>query len=132
MAKKQIKSKAKKKAVKEQISAGRIYVTATFNNTVVTLTDLTGNTLAWGSSGASGFKGARKATPYAAITTVEKIVDKIRNLGMSSCELYIKGPGSGRDAVIRALRGAGVNITMIADVTPIPHNGPRAKKRRRV
>lgn len=132
MAKKQIKSKAKKKVVKEQISAGRIYVTATFNNTIVTLTDLTGNTLAWGSSGTSGFKGARKATPYAAITTVEKIVDKIKNLGISSCEVYIKGPGSGRDAVIRALRGAGVNITMIADVTPIPHNGPRAKKRRRV
>ena len=132
MAKKQIKSKAKKKVVKEQISAGRIYVTATFNNTIVTLTDLTGNTLAWGSSGASGFKGARKATPYAAITTIEKIVDKIKNLGISSCEVYIKGPGSGRDAVIRALRGTGVNITMIADVTPIPHNGPRAKKRRRV
>lgn len=132
MAKKKITSKAKKIVAPQQISAGRVYVTATFNNTLVTLTDAGGNTLAWGSSGGSGFKGARKATPYAATTAMEKISQKAKEVGMNSMEVYIKGPGPGRDASIRALRGAGLNITMIADVTPIPHNGPRAKKRRRV
>src|SRR5690349_20697148 len=128
---KQIKSKAKKQ-VERNISSGRVYVTATFNNTLVTLTDQNGAALSWGSSGASGFKGARKATPFAAITAIEGVAAKAKEVGMNSVEVYIKGPGPGRDAAIRALRGAGVNITMIADVTPIPHNGPRAKKRRRV
>lgn len=132
MAKKQITSKAKKTAVPKQISAGRVYVTATFNNTLVTLTDASGNTLAWGSSGGSGFKGARKATPYAATTAVDKVSQRAKEVGMNSVEVYIKGPGPGRDASIRTLRSAGLNITMIADVTPIPHNGVRAKKRRRV
>lgn len=132
MAKKKITSKAKKTEGPKQISAGRVYVTATFNNTLVTLTDASGNTLAWGSSGASGFKGARKATPYAATSAVDQISQKAKGVGMNSVEVYIKGPGPGRDASIRSLRGAGLNITMIADVTPIPHNGVRAKKRRRV
>lgn len=111
---------------------GRVYVTATFNNTLVTLTDPQGNTLAWGSSGNSGFKGARKATPFAAISAMEGVAQKIKGLGMNGVEVYIKGPGPGRDATIKALRSTGINITMIADVTPIPHNGPRPKKRRRV
>ncbi|MBI2017482.1 30S ribosomal protein S11 [Candidatus Daviesbacteria bacterium] len=115
-----------------KITQGRVYVTATFNNTIVTLTDSAGNTLAWGSSGASGFKGARRATPFAAISAMEQVAQKAKALGMATCEIFIKGPGSGRDATIKALRGAGINITMIADITPIPHNGPRAKKRRRV
>jgi small subunit ribosomal protein S11 len=133
MAKKQIKSKAVKKAgVQRQIPNGRVYVTATFNNSLITLTDQEGKTLAWSSSGASGFKGARKATPFAAITAVETVAQKAKEVGMNTVEVFIKGPGPGRDAAIRALRGAGVNIAMIADVTPIPHNGPRAKKRRRV
>lgn len=131
MAKKQIKPK-KKITTNKQVDSGRLYVTATFNNTLVTLTDVKGNTLAWGSSGGSGFKGARKATPFAAITAVETVAQKAKGLGMSSCEVYIKGPGPGRDAAIRALRSAGINIGMIADVTPMPHNGPRPKKRRRV
>lgn len=131
MAKKQIKSQ-KKTTSPKQISAGRVYVTATFNNTLVTLTDSSGNTLSWGTSGASGFKGARKATPFAAISAMEKVAAKAKEFGMSQVEVYIKGPGPGRDATIKALRSAGINITMIADVTPIPHNGPRAKKRRRV
>ena len=131
MAKKQIKSQKKVTAIK-QISSGRVYVTATFNNTLVTLTDSSGNTFAWGTSGASGFKGARKATPFAAISAMEKVALKIKEFSMTSVEVYIKGPGPGRDATIKALRSAGVNITMIADVTPIPHNGPRPKKRRRV
>ncbi|MDO8619346.1 MAG: 30S ribosomal protein S11 [Candidatus Daviesbacteria bacterium] len=126
------KTKQVKKSVVKNITIGRLYVTATFNNTLVTLTDLQGNTVLWGSSGASGFKGARKATPFAAITAVETIATKAKGMGLTACEVYIKGPGPGRDAAIKALRGAGVNITMIADVTPMPHNGPRQKKRRRV
>lgn len=122
----------KKQPTERKISSGRVYVTATFNNTLVTLTDSSGNTLAWGSSGSSGFKGARKATPFAAISAMEAVAQKAKSLGMISCEVYIKGPGAGRDATIKALRSAGINITMIADVTPIPHNGPRPKKRRRV
>src|SRR3989344_1534637 len=134
MAKKQtIKVKAVKKSVEQkQIPTGRVYVTATFNNTLVTLTDDKGNTLAWSSSGASGFKGARKATPFAAISAMESVATKAKGLGMTACEVYIKGPGPGRDATIKGLRSVGINITMIADVTPIPHNGPRPKKRRRV
>lgn len=131
MAKKQIKPKITKK-VERKISSGRVYVTATFNNTLVTLTDAKGDTLAWGTSGTAGFKGARRATPFAAISAMEKVAQKGKELGMNSVEVYIKGPGSGRDATIKALRSAGINITMIADVTPIPHNGPRPKKRRRV
>lgn len=131
MAKRQIKTKSVKK-VEKKVTSGRVYVTATFNNTLVTLTDTSGNTLAWGTSGTAGFKGARRATPYAAISAMEKLTQTAKGLGMSSVEVYIKGPGSGRDATIKALRGAGINITMIADVTPIPHNGPRPKKRRRV
>lgn len=116
----------------KNIPTGKVYVTATFNNTLVTLTDPAGNTLAWSSSGASGFKGARKATPFAAITAVESVAQKAKAVGMSSCELFIKGPGSGRDSAIRSLKNAGLNITLIADITPVPHNGPRPSKRRRV
>lgn len=129
--KKKIKQ-IKKRKVERKLTNGRLYVTATFNNTLITLTDSAGNTLAWGSSGGSGFKGARRATPFAAISAMEAVAQKAKGMGITSCEVYIKGPGSGRDATIKALRGAGINITMIADVTPIPHNGPRPKKRRRV
>lgn len=124
--------KIKKQTMERKYGSGRVYVTATFNNTVITLTDSSGNTLAWGTSGGAGFKGARKATPFAAISAMEAVAQKAKGMGISSVELYIKGPGSGRDATIKAIRGAGINITMIADVTPIPHNGPRPKKRRRV
>lgn len=132
MAKKQKTRLTKKQPTDKKISTGRVYVTATFNNTLITLTDTQGNVVAWSSSGSAGFKGARKATPFAAINATEEVARKARELGVASCEVYIKGPGPGRDAAIKALRGAGVNITMIADVTPIPHNGPRPKKRRRV
>lgn len=124
--------KKSKKTQQKKISHARAYVTATFNNTLVTLTDPTGNTIAWGSSGASNFKGARKSTPYAATTVVEGISKKAKEAGVSSIEIYLKGPGPGRDSSIRAFKAAGLNITMIADVTPIPHNGPRGTKRRRV
>lgn len=111
---------------------GRVYVTATFNNTLVTITDISGNTICWGSAGAAGFKGARKATPFAATTAVELAARKAMANGLREIEVYIKGPGAGRDAALRALRNAGLTITMIADVTPMPHNGVRAKKKRRV
>lgn len=131
MAKKTV-IKKKSASAPKQVTNARIYVTATFNNTLVNLTDQEGRTLAWSSSGESGFKGARKATPFAAITAVEKVSKKAKDVGVQAVEVYIKGPGPGRDASIRALRNAGLNITMIADVTPMPHNGPRSKKRRRV
>lgn len=126
------KTKVKKQKSLRSLTSGRVYVTATFNNTLVTLTDPAGNTLAWSTSGAAGFKGARKATPFAAISAMDNVAAKAKEFGITSVEVYIKGPGPGRDATIKALRGAGLNITMIADVTPIPHNGPRPKKRRRV
>lgn len=129
---KKVEIKKKKPAAIKSVSNGRVYITATFNNTLVNLTDNTGNTIAWSSSGNAGFKGARKATPFAAISAVERVAQKGRDVGLSSVEVFIKGPGPGRDAAIRALRNAGLNITLIADVTPVPHNGPRAKKRRRV
>jgi len=125
-------SKKTKKSIQKQVSHARAYVTATFNNTLVTLTDTSGQTIAWGSAGASNFKGARKSTPYAATTVVETVAKKAKELGVQSVEIYVKGPGPGRDSSIRAFKAAGLNITMIADVTPIPHNGPRAQKRRRV
>lgn len=111
---------------------GKIYITATFNNTLVTLTDENGNTLFWGSSGLVGFKGARRATPYAATTAVETVARKAMDGGMREVAVYIKGPGAGRDASLRALKSVGLGISLIADVTPIPHNGVRPKKKRRV
>lgn len=120
------------KKAKRTVEKGRVYITATFNNTLVTITDLEGNTLCWGSSGLVGFKGARRATPYAATTAVETVSRKAQEFGLREVEVYIKGPGAGRDAALRALRSVGLGISLIADVTPIPHNGVRPKKKRRV
>lgn len=120
------------KSVKKIVEKGKVFITATFNNTIVTITDMSGNTLYWGSSGLVGFKGARKATPYAATTAVEAVARKALDNGLREVEVYIKGPGAGRDAALRGLRAVGLAITLIADVTPIPHNGVRAKKKRRV
>ena len=117
---------------KQVVEKGKVYITATFNNTLVTITDEKGNTLYWGSSGLVGFKGARKATPYAATTAVEVVARKAQDAGLREVEVFIKGPGSGRDAALRALKAVGLHITLIADVTPIPHNGVRPKKKRRV
>ena len=111
---------------------GKVYISATFNNTIVTITDERGNALFWGSSGLVGFKGARKSTPYAATTAVEVVARRALEHGMREVEVYIKGPGAGRDAALRALKAVGLTITLIADVTPIPHNGVRPKKKRRV
>jgi small subunit ribosomal protein S11 len=109
-----------------------VYITATFNNTLVTITDPNGNTISWGSAGAAGFKGARKSTPYAATTAVDQTIRKAMDQGLREVDVFIKGPGAGRDGAIRALKAAGMSITSIADVTPLAHNGCRPKKKRRV
>ena len=114
------------------VGSGRVCITATFNNTLVAVTDDQGNVVVWGSSGHAGFKGSRKSTPFAATTTIDQVINKAKALGLQRVRVYIKGPGPGRDAVLRVLRASGLKITLIADVTPIPHNGCRPKKRRRV
>ncbi len=124
-----VKSKAKKIASME---TGRIYVSTTFNNTIVTITNEKGDAVSWSSSGNMGFKGTRKSTPFAATSAVEEAIKKVRETGLSTVEVYIKGPGVGRDAALRAVRNSGLSISMIADITPIPHNGPTVKKKRRV
>ncbi|OGY12063.1 MAG: 30S ribosomal protein S11 [Candidatus Blackburnbacteria bacterium RIFCSPLOWO2_01_FULL_41_27] len=125
-----VKKQSKKRIT--QTENGKVFINATFNNTLVTVTDQIGNTLAWGSSGRAGFKGTRKSTPFAATTAVETVVKKVRDEhGMKNINVYIKGPGPGRDAALRAIRAAGLKMELIADVTPMPFNGPRAKKKRR-
>ena len=116
----------------EARQSARVNVLATFNNTIVSVADLEGNVLFQESSGSTGFKGARKSTPYAATVTTEKVLAKAKALGVKEVEVYIKGPGVGRDAALRAVRAANFKINLIADVTPIPHNGVRPRKQRRV
>jgi small subunit ribosomal protein S11 len=128
---KSTKVKAKKSTLKVT-EKGRVYVSATFNNTLVTFTNEKGETVSWSSAGASGFKGARKSTPFAASSAVESAARKASEKGIRSVDVFIKGPGSGREASLRAIKAAGLSIAMIADVTPIPHNGPRAEKKRRI
>ncbi len=111
---------------------GKAFITATFNNTLVTITDMAGNAIAWGSAGAAGFKGARRATPYAATMAVDAAARKAIAAGIKEVEVYLKGPGSGRDAALRALKAAGLKMNLIADVTPVPHNGVKPSKKRRV
>lgn len=128
---KAIKTKAKKSALSVSEN-GKVFVSATFNNTLVTITNDKGETVAWSSAGSSGFKGTRKSTPFAATTAVENVAKKAIEKGIRNVEVYIKGPGSGRDAALRAIKSAGLSIMLIADITPIPHNGPRAEKKRRI
>ncbi|HUW21358.1 MAG TPA: 30S ribosomal protein S11 [Candidatus Bathyarchaeia archaeon] len=130
-AKKKITGKNKTKPTL-LIRRGKVFIQATFNNTVITFTDFGGNTICWGSAGSVGFKGTRKHTPFAATTALEAVAKKAKNLGVRELEVYVKGPGSGRDAALRALKTSGFKMDLIADITPIPHNGPRARKRRRV
>lgn len=132
LAAKVVKSNAKKKQYRI-VEKGRVYISSTFNNTICTVTDNQGNTLLWGSSGASGFKGARKSTPYAATSVIENVLRKAMDFnGLKEIEIFIKGPGAGRDASFRAIKPLGLKITKIADITPIAHNGPRPKKKRRI
>ncbi|MCK4964874.1 MAG: 30S ribosomal protein S11 [Dehalococcoidia bacterium] len=121
-----------KRRERKAIPKGRAYIQSTFNNTIITLTDPSGNAIAWGSSGTAGFKGSRKGTPYAAQLAAEQTARKGMEHGLRQVEVYVKGPGSGREAAIRSLQAAGLTITGIRDVTPIPHNGCRPRKRRRV
>ena len=129
---KKVTTKAKKKTGATVTDHGRVYITATFNNTLVTVTNDKGDTLGWSSSGSRGFKGTRKSTPYAASVTVEDVVKRVVAKGMKSVDVFVKGPGSGRDSSLRGIKNAGPVITSISDVTPMPHNGPRSKKKRRV
>ena len=117
--------------VRKNVEKGRVYIRSTFNNTIITITDEGGNALAWGSSGTVGFKGSRKGTPYAAGLAAEKAARDAMVHGLREVSVFVKGPGSGREAAIRSLQGAGLEITMIQDMTPIPHNGCRPPKRRR-
>jgi small subunit ribosomal protein S11 len=111
---------------------GMVFITSTFNNTLVAATSDKGNVVAWSSSGAAGFKGTRKSTPYAASSAVEAAVKKAFEKGLRTVDVYVKGPGVGRDSALRAIKNGGLSILSIADITPIPHNGPRAKKKRRI
>jgi small subunit ribosomal protein S11 len=133
MAEQQPKKRARtRRRERKSVPVGRAYIQSTFNNTIVTLTDPEGNVIAWGSSGTSGFKGSRKGTPYAAQMAAREAVRKAMMHGLRQVEVYVKGPGSGREAAIRSLQSSGLYITGIKDVTPIPHNGCRPPKRRRV
>ncbi len=122
----------KRKKVHPKLTRGRAYIQATYNNTIVTLTDPNGDVVAWSTAGILGFKGAKKATPYAAQKVVEDVVDKIKKTGLSQIDVFVRGIGSGRDSAIRALNTQGLEVLSIKDVTPIPHNGCRPRKVRRV
>ncbi len=132
MAKVQKKAVRGKRKERKNIPTGVAHIQSTFNNTIVTITDPVGNVVAWSSSGVQGFKGSRKSTPFAAQLAAEDAAKKAMEHGMRSVEVYVKGPGAGREAALRSLSGAGINVTLIRDVTPIPHNGCRPPKRRRV
>ena len=121
-----------KKRIKKEVADGIVHVHASFNNTIVTITDRKGNALSWATSGGSGFRGSRKSTPFAAQVAVERVSSVVKEFGVKNLEVRIKGPGPGRESAVRALNANGFKITSIIDVTPIPHNGCRPPKRRRV
>lgn len=124
------KKKTTTKKVARAVPKGRLYVSATFNNTLVSITDEQGNVLCWATTGEAGFTGSRKSTPYAATITVENAINKAKNYGMSQMDVYLNGPGPGRDVALRVLRAQGIKVAMIADLTPVPHNGTRPRKAR--
>ena len=126
------KTTSRKRRVKKNVERGQAHINSTFNNTMVTLTDMQGNALSWASAGQLGFRGSRKSTPFAAQEAAEVAAKKAIDQGLKTVEVYVKGPGSGRESAIRSLQAAGLEVTMIKDVTPIPHNGCRPPKRRRV
>ncbi len=125
-------AKSTKKRTKKTVYEGNVYVQATFNNTIITITDLQGNTVSWASAGGLGFRGAKKSTPYAAQTTAETAAKKAMDYGLQSVHVFVKGPGVGRESAIRSLGNLGLTVKSIKDVTPIPHNGCRPRKTRRV
>ncbi|HYR02333.1 MAG: ribosomal protein [Deltaproteobacteria bacterium] len=123
---------ARKKKERKNVLNGVAHIQSTFNNTIITITDMNGNVLAWSSAGSQGFKGSRKSTPFAAQMAAESAAKKAQEHGVQNIEVYVKGPGAGREAALRALQAAGFSVSLIRDVTPIPHNGCRPPKRRRV
>ena len=132
MAKATAKKVVKRRRERKNVEKGAVHIRSSFNNTMVTITDLQGNALSWASSGGLGFRGSRKSTPYAAQMCAETAAKAAMEHGLKTVEVYVKGPGQGREAAIRALQSAGLDVVMIKDVTPIPHNGCRPPKRRRV
>ena len=132
MAKTVAKKAVKKRRERKNVEKGAVHIRATYNNTIVTITDTNGNAVSWASAGGLGFKGSRKSTPFAAQMAAEAAAKAAMEHGLKSIEVYVKGPGSGREAAIRSLQAAGLEVTLIKDVTPIPHNGCRPPKRRRV
>jgi small subunit ribosomal protein S11 len=126
------KAASSKGAASKKIESGRVYINSTYNNTFLTVTDRAGNSIAWASAGSLGFSGPKKSTPFAASKVAATVSEKIKKTGISNLEIVVKGVGAGRDSAIRSLAGQGFNILSIKDVTPVPHNGPRAKKVRRV
>jgi small subunit ribosomal protein S11 len=131
MAERKGRSRARRRE-RKSIPVGRAYIQSTFNNTIITLTDPNGNVIAWASAGTAGFKGSRKSTPYAAQIAADRAAKRGMEHGLRQVEVYVRGPGSGREAAIRSLQGAGIQVMSIRDVTPVPHNGCRPPKRRRV
>ena len=123
---------SRKKKVKKNVASGIAHIQATFNNTIITITDMSGNVIAWSSAGSQGFKGSRKSTPFAAQVAAENAARKAQEHGMQTVGVYVKGPGAGREAALRSIQAAGLKVNLIKDVTPIPHNGCRPPKRRRV
>ena len=132
MAKRGEKGAGRRRKERKVIGKGIAHIQSTFNNTIITITDVSGNTVAWSSCGSLGFKGSRKGTPFAATSAAETAARRAMEFGVKTVEVYIKGPGSGREAAIRSLQATGLEVSLIRDVTPIPHNGCRARKRRRV
>lgn len=132
MAAKKARATRVRRRERKNIERGQAHISSTFNNTIVTLTDMQGNVIAWSSAGQLGFKGSRKSTPFAAQQAAEDAAKKAMEHGLKTVEVYVKGPGSGREAAIRSLQAAGLEVSLIKDVTPIPHNGCRPPKRRRV
>ncbi len=124
--------KGTKKKEKRQVQTGIAHIQASFNNTIVTITDMNGNAVVWGTAGSLGFKGSRKSTPFAAQRAAEVVAKKAMDQGMKQVDVYVKGPGSGRESAIRALQATGLKVNLIKDVTPVPHNGCRPPKKRRV
>ena len=134
MPKKQVKRTAatRRRRDRKFVDRGQVHIQSSFNNTIVTITDATGNALSWASAGQLGFRGSRKSTPYAAQMAADTACSSAKEYGLKSVEVFVNGPGSGREAAIRALQAAGLEVTLIRDVTPVPHNGCRPPKRRRV
>jgi small subunit ribosomal protein S11 len=127
-----VRRKGSAKKTKRTLSSGQVHIFATFNNTIVTVTDSQGNTISWGSAGSAGFKGSRKSTPFAARLAAEQAIKAAMGMGLQEARLYVKGPGPGRESAMRAVQSLGLKVLSISDVTPVPHNGCRPPKKRRV